>query len=38
MSMRFEAQQVQDILAVFESSDLDTMPVWEFMDMLQVRK
>ena len=38
MSTRFEAQQVRDMLAVFESSDLDTMPVWEFMDMLQVRK
>ena len=38
MTTRFEAQQVQDILAVFESSDLDTMPVWKFMDMLQVRK
>ncbi len=38
MSTRFEAQQVRDILAVFESSDLDTMPVWEFMDLLQVRE
>ena len=37
MSTRFEAQQVQDILAVFESSDLDAMPVWEFMDLLRVR-
>ncbi len=38
MSTRFEAQQVRDILAVFEGADLDTMPVWEFMDLLQVRK
>ncbi len=38
MSTRFEMRQVQDILAVFEGSDLDTMPVWEFMDMLQVRE
>ena len=38
MSTRFEAQQVRDVLAVFEGSDLDTMPVWEFMDLLQVRR
>ena len=38
MSTRFEAQQVRDMLAVFEDSDLDTMPVWKFMDLLQVRK
>ena len=38
MTTRFEMRQVRDVLAVFEGSDLDTMPVWEFMDMLQVRK
>ncbi len=35
MTTRFEMRQVQDILAVFEGSDLDAMPVWEFMDMLR---
>ncbi len=38
MSTRFEAQQVRDVLAVFEGSNLDTMPVWEFMDLLRVRE
>ena len=38
MTTRFEMRQVRDVLAVFEGSDLDTMPVWEFMDFLQVRK
>ena len=38
MTTRFEMRQVRDVLAVFEGSDLDTMPVWEFMDLLQVRK
>ena len=38
MSTQFEMRQVRDILAVFEEADLDTMPVWEFMDLLQVRK
>ena len=38
MTTRFEMRQVRDVLAVFEGSDLDTMPVWKFMDLLQVRK
>ena len=38
MSTQFEMRQVRDILAVFEGSDLDTMPVWEFMDLLQIRR
>ena len=37
MSTRFEMRQVRDVLAVFEGSDLDAMPVWEFMDLLQIR-
>ncbi len=37
MTTRFEMRQVRDMLAVFEEADLDTMPVWEFMDLLQVR-
>ena len=38
MTTRFEMRQVRDMLAVFEGADLDAMPVWEFMDLLQVRK
>lgn len=37
MTTRFEMRQVRDLLAVFEGSDLDAMPVWKFMDMLQIR-
>ncbi len=35
MTTRFEARRVRDVLRVFEDSDLDAMPVWKFMDMLQ---
>ena len=38
MTTRFEMRQVRDMLAVFEEADLDTMPVWEFMDLLQIRR
>ena len=38
MTTRFEMRQVRDVLAVFDGADLDAMPVWRFMDMLQVRK
>ncbi|MCY3682919.1 MAG: bifunctional 2-methylcitrate dehydratase/aconitate hydratase [Gemmatimonadetes bacterium] len=38
MTTQFEMRQVRDVLAVFDGADLDAMPVWEFMDMLQVRK
>ena len=38
MTTRFEMHQVRDVLAVFEGADLDAMPVWKFMDLLQIRR
>ena len=37
MTTRFEMRQVRDMLVVFEEADLDTMPVWEFMDLLHLK-